>query len=61
MLITQDDLISFLAKLPSTLQSVELSFLAIAADDNYAGLLTDMQDKLNWRQRPIDQRIQRHF
>jgi hypothetical protein len=58
MQVTQDDLISFLTKLPSTLQSVELSFLSMAEGDDYAGLLTDIRDKLGWRQRPSGQRIQ---
>ncbi|CAG7558820.1 unnamed protein product [Fusarium equiseti] len=61
ILVTQDDLISFLAKLPPTLESVNLSFLAMAGDENYAGLLTDMRDKLNWRHRPSGRRIQIHF
>jgi hypothetical protein len=58
MQVTQDNLISFLAKLPSTLQSVELSFLSMLEGDDYAGLLTDIRDKLGWRHRPRGQRIQ---
>jgi len=61
ILVTQDDLISFLAKLPPTLESVDLGFLAMADDEDYAGLLTDMRDKLDWRHRPNGQRIQIRF
>ncbi|RTE83694.1 hypothetical protein BHE90_001749 [Fusarium euwallaceae] len=56
--VTQDDLVSFLAKLPSTLQSVELSFLAfLKQQGNYWGLLSDIRDKLRWRDRPVDARV----
>ncbi|KIL93010.1 hypothetical protein FAVG1_04191 [Fusarium avenaceum] len=57
MQVTQGDLISFLAKLPSTLESIELSFLSMVKGSNYAGLLTDIRDKLGWRHRPSGQRI----
>lgn len=57
MQVTQDDLVSFLAKLPPTLESVELSFLSMVKGSNYAGLLTDIRDKLGWRHRPSGQRI----
>ncbi|RSL67297.1 hypothetical protein CEP53_003070 [Fusarium sp. AF-6] len=58
MQVAQDDLVSFLAKLPSTLQSVELSFLAFLEEQgNYWGLLSDIRDKLGWRVRPIDARV----
>ncbi|PNP61479.1 hypothetical protein FNYG_13766 [Fusarium nygamai] len=54
----QDDLISFLGKLPSTLKSVELSFLSIVEPDgNHATMLADIRDKLGWRHRPAGQRI----
>ncbi|KAF5559135.1 hypothetical protein FPHYL_7173 [Fusarium phyllophilum] len=56
--VKQDDLISFLGKLPSTLKSVELSFLSIVEPpDNHATLLADIRDKLGWRHRPAGQRI----
>ncbi|KAH7186251.1 uncharacterized protein B0J16DRAFT_400318 [Fusarium flagelliforme] len=58
ILVTQDDLVSFLSNLPLTLQSVELSFLAMVEGNDYAGLLTDIRDKLDWRHRPKSQRIQ---
>ena len=58
ILVTQDDLVSFLAQLPSTLRSVELSFLAMVDGNDYAGLLRDIRDKLDWRHRPKSQRIQ---
>ncbi|KAJ3544819.1 hypothetical protein NM208_g2847 [Fusarium decemcellulare] len=58
MQVAQSDLVSFLAKLPSTLQSVELSFLGFLRDQgNYAGLLSDIRDKLGWRHRPVDVRV----
>ncbi|KAH6957375.1 hypothetical protein DER45DRAFT_506906 [Fusarium avenaceum] len=58
MQVTQEDLISVLAKLPHTLQSIELSFLSvIRGTGDYAGILADIRDKLGWRYRPIDKRI----
>ncbi|SPJ90319.1 uncharacterized protein FTOL_13200 [Fusarium torulosum] len=56
--VTQDDLISFLGKLPSTLKSVSLSFLSIVeGHGNHATILADIRDKLGWRHRPASQRI----
>jgi hypothetical protein len=56
--VTQDDLISFLGKLPSTLESIELSFLSIVeGHGNHAAMLADIRDKLGWRHRPANQRI----
>jgi hypothetical protein len=56
--VEQDDLISFLGRLPSTLKSVELSFLSIVKPDgNHATVLADIRDKLGWRNRPAGQRI----
>ncbi|KAJ4193817.1 hypothetical protein NW759_016563 [Fusarium solani] len=56
--VTQDELISFLAKLPSTLRSVELSFLFFLQEQgNYSGLLGDIRDKLYWRDRPVNARV----
>lgn len=58
MQVTQDDLICFLSKLSSTLQSIELSFLSVlSGQGNHAGILTDIRDKLGWRHRPVDKRI----
>ncbi|KAL2677151.1 hypothetical protein Neosp_010919 [[Neocosmospora] mangrovei] len=58
MQVTQDDLVSFLGKLPSTLESVELSFLAFFKEQgNYWGLLSDIRDKLGWRDRAVDARV----
>ncbi|EEU44467.1 uncharacterized protein NECHADRAFT_48560 [Fusarium vanettenii 77-13-4] len=58
MQVAQDDLVSFLAKLPSTLESVELSFLAFLEEQgNYCGLLSDIRDKLGWRDRPVDAKV----
>lgn len=56
--VSQDELISVIAKLPSTLQTIELSFLSvIQGTGNHAGILADIRDKLGWRHRRIDQRI----
>jgi hypothetical protein len=58
MQVSQDDLISFLGKLPSTLKSVNLSFLAmVEGHGNHATMLADIRDKLGWRHRPASQRI----
>lgn len=53
--VRQDDLLSFLAALPPTLRSVELSFL-IWLEGNYRDLLEGMRDQLGWRERPAEQR-----
>ncbi|KAF5591706.1 hypothetical protein FPCIR_5986 [Fusarium pseudocircinatum] len=56
--VEHDDLISFLSKLPSTLKSIELSFLSIVQPHgNHATILADIRDKLGWRHRPASQRI----
>lgn len=54
--VRQDDLLSFLAALPSTLRSVELSFLIWLDGGNYRDLLDGMRDQLGWRERPAEQR-----
>ncbi|KAF4955473.1 hypothetical protein FSARC_11840 [Fusarium sarcochroum] len=56
--VSQDDLISFLGKLPSTLESVELSFLRFGyGKGNYAHFLRDIREKLDWRSRPAHDRV----
>lgn len=56
-LVTQDDVISFLSALPSTVQSVELSFLSfLDYGGSYYGLLYQMREKLDWRVRDISKR-----
>ncbi|KAG5794554.1 hypothetical protein H9Q69_006370 [Fusarium xylarioides] len=58
MQVLQDDLVSFLGRLPSTLRSVNLSFLSLVEDrGNHATMLADIRDKLGWRHRPANQRI----
>ncbi|CZR39231.1 uncharacterized protein FPRO_05577 [Fusarium proliferatum ET1] len=58
MQVLEDDLISFLGKLPSTLRSVNLSFLSLVeGHGNHATMLADIRDKLGWRHRPTSQRI----
>ncbi|KAF5647004.1 uncharacterized protein FTJAE_1835 [Fusarium tjaetaba] len=56
--VKQDDLISFLGKLPLTLKSVELSFLALVrGHGTHATMLADIRDKLGWRHRPVNERV----
>ncbi|KAF5677451.1 hypothetical protein FCIRC_6723 [Fusarium circinatum] len=56
--VKQDDLISFLGRLPSTLKSVELSFLALVrGHGTHATMLAEIRDKLDWRHRPVSQRV----
>ncbi|KAF5632042.1 hypothetical protein F52700_6560 [Fusarium sp. NRRL 52700] len=58
MPVLQEDLISFLGRLPSTLRSVNLSFLSLVeGQGNHATMLADIRDKLGWRHRPADQRV----
>ncbi|KAH7186252.1 uncharacterized protein B0J16DRAFT_400320 [Fusarium flagelliforme] len=58
MQVAQDELISFLGKLPPTLRSIELSFLSvIKGRGNYAGILAEIRDKLGWRNHTVDQQI----
>lgn len=54
-LVRQDDLFSFLAALPPTLRSIELTFLLFRRG-NYRDLFTDVRDQLRWRERPAEQR-----
>ncbi|RBR14416.1 hypothetical protein FVER53590_04350 [Fusarium verticillioides] len=56
--VKQDDLISFLGNLPSTLRSVELSFLALVrGHGTHATMLAEVRDKLGWRHRPVNERV----
>ncbi|KAJ4243865.1 hypothetical protein NW762_014746 [Fusarium torreyae] len=58
MQVTQENLISFLGKLPSTLETINLSFLSMVKDHgNHATLLADLRDKIGWRHRLASQRI----
>jgi len=57
ILVTQKDLLSFLAALPYSTRSVELSNLAWAnQDESYRSLLDKMRTKLDWRSRPVGER-----
>jgi hypothetical protein len=51
--VRQEDVMGFLAALPPTLESIELSFLEFAPwyQDTYRGLFQDMRQKLGWRER----------
>ncbi|KAJ9415170.1 hypothetical protein FOXG_14501 [Fusarium oxysporum f. sp. lycopersici 4287] len=58
MQVTQENLISFLRQLPSTVRSIDLSFLAILeGQGTHEGTLTDIRDKLGWRSLPLEKRI----
>ncbi|KAH8679492.1 hypothetical protein BGZ61DRAFT_457220 [Ilyonectria robusta] len=51
-LVKQDDLMSLMLVLPSTLRAVELSFLYfLRSSGHYQGLLVEMRSKLGWRER----------
>ncbi|KAK3295296.1 uncharacterized protein B0H64DRAFT_394790 [Chaetomium fimeti] len=54
-LVRQGDLISLLARLPTTLRSVELSHL-VFLQGNYRDFLGEMRDSLNWRTRARSKR-----
>jgi hypothetical protein len=53
--VRQDDLLLFLAALPATLRSVELSGLHFLRG-TYRDLLVDMRDTLDWRRRGAGER-----
>ncbi|EHK16741.1 uncharacterized protein TRIVIDRAFT_184111 [Trichoderma virens Gv29-8] len=56
--VRKSDLLSFLAKLPQTLQSIELSALCFFYyEGGYVDLLQDMHDILGWRERKIQPRV----
>ncbi|KAF5722738.1 hypothetical protein FMUND_2615 [Fusarium mundagurra] len=58
VLVAQTDLIASLSKLPSTVQTVELSFLSfMEGDGHYISLMEDIRDKLDWKHRPVEGRI----
>ncbi|SCO91963.1 uncharacterized protein FRV6_16091 [Fusarium oxysporum] len=58
MQVTQENIISFLGQLPSTVRSIDLSFLAILeGQGTHEGTLTDIRDKLGWRSLPLEKRI----
>lgn len=53
-----DDLAGFLAALPETLRSVDLSFLCFlgAGGGDHSSLLANMRSELGWRERPVSER-----
>lgn len=56
-LVMQSDVMSILSELPSTVQSVDLSFLRfLDTGGHYRGLLYEMRDTLGWRHRPVEGR-----
>ncbi|KLO79488.1 uncharacterized protein LW93_12675 [Fusarium fujikuroi] len=58
VLVAKSDLITFLSKLPPTVQTVELSFLTfMEGDGHYISLMEDIRDKLDWKHRPLEGRI----
>ncbi|KAF3480711.1 uncharacterized protein GIQ15_06058 [Arthroderma uncinatum] len=58
-LVMQDDVLNLLAALPSTIRSVELSFLHfLDRGGSYMELLEQMRNTLRWRDRPLEERPQ---
>ncbi|KAF5560627.1 hypothetical protein FPHYL_6534 [Fusarium phyllophilum] len=58
VLVAQTDLTTFLLKLPSTVQTVELSFLTfMEGDGHYISLTEDIRDELDWKHRPVEARV----
>ncbi|KAL6399660.1 F-box domain, cyclin-like [Ilyonectria robusta] len=56
-LVMQSDVMSLLSGLPSTVRSIDLSFLKfLDTGGHYRGLLWEMRDKLDWRYRPVEER-----
>lgn len=53
-LVLTSDLVSFLGKLPRSVQSVELNFLLFLQQGTYKKLLDQMQKQLDWRHRSPD-------
>ena len=58
LIVKQDDLVDFLAALPPTLRSVELSFLFFLKvnSGDYRGLVSDVRNSIGWRERPASER-----
>jgi hypothetical protein len=57
LMVYTDDLLALLRDMPRTLRSVELSLIVfIDAAKGLHGLLADMRDTLDWRQRPVNER-----
>lgn len=57
-IVKRQDLIDFLSAMPSTLRSVELSFLEFleTSKDHYRETIRDIRDKVHWRERPVLER-----
>ncbi|KAI9163771.1 hypothetical protein HJFPF1_05397 [Paramyrothecium foliicola] len=57
-IVMQNDVIEFLASLPTSLRSIDLSFLCFLRPDggNYRDLIYDIRDKLMWHKRPASHR-----
>jgi hypothetical protein len=51
--VEKDELLLFLAQLPQTLCSLELSLLSFSDDGNYHSLLSDIRGTLGWKERQI--------
>ncbi|KAL6690471.1 hypothetical protein J3F84DRAFT_389425 [Trichoderma pleuroticola] len=57
-IVHNSDLLSFLAQLPQTLESLELGALAFYYyEENYIDLVQGMRDTLGWRERKIRPRV----
>lgn len=56
-LVMQSDVMCLLSELPSTVRSIDLSFLQfLDTGGHYRGLLCEMRDTLDWRYRPVEER-----
>lgn len=54
-LVMQSNVMSLLSELPSTVRSIDLSFLKfLDTGGHYRGLLWEMRDTLDWRYRPVE-------
>ncbi|PNP74402.1 hypothetical protein FNYG_12451 [Fusarium nygamai] len=55
--VKQKDVMGFISALPSSLESLELSFLSfLPREGTYRDLLQDMRCNLEWRERPVGNR-----
>ncbi|KAJ4072973.1 hypothetical protein NW756_014437 [Fusarium oxysporum] len=58
VVVAQNDFINFLSKLPPIVLTVELSFLTfMEGEGHYISLMEDIHDKLDWKHRPVEERI----
>ncbi|KAJ5709676.1 hypothetical protein N7493_009967 [Penicillium malachiteum] len=56
-LVDEDDLVSLLQSLPSTIRSVELSFLSFHGGGTWYSVLQKMRSKLDWKRREFPPKL----